>query len=127
MTAREKLARLLCKAHNAVTEAELENDDLSYADALEIEADVLIAHGVVISKMETTTQKWISVDERLPEKNMQCLCRYVFETNDQSFFQVLDYYATARRPHFQHELHALDGLRMKVTHWMPLPEEPKEE
>ena len=42
-----KLANLLCKAHNAVTEADME-DDLSYAAAIGMQADVLIANGVKI-------------------------------------------------------------------------------
>ena len=68
--------------------------------------------------------KWISVTESLPERNMQCICRYVFGNNTQAFFQVLDYFATDKQPHFQHEL---GGSRMRVTHWMPLPEPPKGE
>ena len=83
----------------------------------EVIADHLIANGV-------TVQEWISVKDRLPERNMQCVCRYVFGNDTQSFFQVLDYFATDKQPHFQHEL---GGSRMRVTHWMPLPQPPEED
>ena len=81
-------------------------------------ADHLIANGV-------TVQKWIPVTERLPEKDGHYLCNYHFgEYPKMTFTQVLDYYATDIVPHFQHTLG--DGS-MKVTHWMPLPEAPKED
>ena len=67
--------------------------------------------------------EWISVKERLPECDMPCLCQYVFGNGKMAFYQVLDYYFTEKVPHFQHEL---GGTGMRVTHWMPLPEPPKE-
>lgn len=63
--------------------------------------------------------KWIPVTERLPHKNMRVLACYTFDGYMQ-FVQVLDYYATDKKPHFQHE-----GDGMRVTHWMPLPKPPK--
>lgn len=80
----------------------------------EVIADGLIAHGV-------TVQEWISVKDRLPHKNMRVLACYTFDCYMQ-FVQVLDYYATDKKPHFQHE-----GDGMRVTHWMPLPQPPKPE
>ena len=69
--------------------------------------------------------QWINVEERLPECDEKCLCRYTFgEKGRMYFYQVLDYYATDPQPHFQH---AGKGSEMRVTHWMPLPEPPKEE
>jgi hypothetical protein len=66
--------------------------------------------------------KWIPVAERLPNKNMKCLCSYVFNENtDFHFEQVLFYCATCENPHFQHE----GELGLKVTHWMPLPPLPE--
>lgn len=80
-------------------------------------ADHLAANGV-------TVQRWIPVSERLPDRNGRYLCRYVFNDHyDMSFEQVISYYATDKKPHFQNEG---DGLGMKVTHWMPLPEPPRE-
>ena len=66
---------------------------------------------------------WIPVTERLPEKMGQCVCRYVFGDNvEYPFFQVLWYFANLENPHFQHE----GSMGLRVTHWMPLPEPPKE-
>lgn len=68
--------------------------------------------------------RWMPVTERLPSKNMKCLCSYVFSENTEFHFeQVLYYIATCENPHFQHE----GELGLKVTHWMPLPELPKGE
>jgi hypothetical protein len=79
-------------------------------------ADHLIANGV-------TVQRWIPASEP-PKKNGRYLCRYVFnEQYDMPFEQVLSYFATDLKPHFQYE--GCD-LGVKVTHWMPLPEPPKE-
>ena len=60
MADKVKLANLLCKAHNAVTEADME-DNLSYAAALGIEADILIANGVTIP-VRCDECKWYGVD-----------------------------------------------------------------
>lgn len=69
--------------------------------------------------------RWIGVEDRLPECDEKCLCRYTFGKNGGMYFcQVLDYYATDPQPHFQH---TLGDNWMRVTHWMPLPEPPKEE
>ena len=68
--------------------------------------------------------KWIPVTERLPDRTCQCICRYVFEESDENpFYQVLWYFAQDENSHF--ELGGWSGLR--VTHWMPLPELPKED
>ena len=70
--------------------------------------------------------EWISVKDRLPEHDEKVLCRYGFEKegkrHDMMFTGCLDYYAHDLVPHFQH---ASTGLF--VTHWMPLPEPPKED
>ena len=72
-------------------------------------------------------RKWISVKDELPEfpinKNGY-LCRCVIGENyDFPFYMVLKYYILDVNPHFQHECNC--GLR--VTHWTPLPEPPKED
>lgn len=65
--------------------------------------------------------EWISVDERLPEKETAYLCRCVIRDNiDFPFFMVLRYILIDEKTHFQHECD--DGL--SVTHWMPIPEPP---
>ena len=70
--------------------------------------------------------RWISVKERLPERNCEVLAYYGFvrEGSDDLGYMcmgVLEYYAHDRNPHFQHE-----SVGVRVTHWMPLPEPPEE-
>ena len=88
-----------------------------------IDADAYAYPGDLVNEPTIeVTPKWISADERLPERDEQVLCRYIFgEHNDIPFYQVLDYYAFDPHPHFQHE--GTSG--MCITHWMPLPEPPK--
>lgn len=76
-------------------------------------ADDLIAEGV-------TMQKWIPVTERLPEEKVNCIVHYrhAYCDNDGYFAIGFCFY---------------DGEKFrfdpayKVTHWMPLPEPPKED
>ena len=78
-------------------------------------ADSLIDHGV-------TVPQWIPASEP-PETDGKYICRYIFGDHyDMPFIQILDYYATDKNPHFQHE-----GVKgMKVTHWMLVPHDPME-
>ena len=67
--------------------------------------------------------KWIPVTERLPDKMGKYICQYVFgQETKYAFYQVLWYFTTVEKPHFQHE----GSMGLRVTHWMPLPEPPKE-
>ena len=72
--------------------------------------------------------RWISVEDDRKPKHREVLCRYVFDGDSECFYAVLTYYAYGDNgyvtgPHFTGE-----GLHdMRVTHWMPLPEPPKEE
>lgn len=75
---------------------------------------------------ELSKPKWIPVTERLPESQGPFLTRYGFgdasiETG-QFFYGVLYYLYADADPHWQHE-----SVGVEVTHWMPLPEPPKEE
>ena len=75
-----------------------------------------------LQKVESAL-RWIPVTERLPEKATEYLCRcVVYNMNDMPFYMVLRYILIDEEPHFQHE--KTGGL--KVTHWMPIPEPPKE-
>lgn len=69
----------------------------------ELIADHLIANGVTI-------QRWISVTERLPE-----------ETRDEYVLVVCDYYGKIKV-----ETRKMWHIDACVTHWMPLPQPPKE-
>ena len=83
-------------------------------DPIEALADYLIDSGV-------TVQKWISVKDRLPENDQWTLCCM----KDKSFgtFRVfqwnyIDWQWNDGNEWFDEK---------DVTHWMPLPEPPKEE
>lgn len=79
--------------------------DVQYLGGLEEKvADHLIANGV-------TVQQWISVKERLPEKEGT----YIVHGNLGGVFGL-----------FYDEILA-DSFKQMVTHWMPLPQPPKGE
>ena len=88
-----------------------------------------IANGVVVSKMETTTDKdtnvsskWIPVTERLPEAFRAVLA---YCPNGGNIYEV---YLNARSEwHFFDETVAGAVLQNAATHWMPMPEPPKGE
>lgn len=65
-----------------------------------------------ISKMETTTPKWISVKDRLPESDATQYLVYNEKTKEygESFFSLI-----------------LKRFQFHVTHWMPLPPPPTTE
>ena len=74
----------------------------------EVIADGLIAHGV-------TVQEWISVKDRLPEKD-----EIVIICTDENFIYVGELIGDTW---FLDN----DSWTETVTHWMPLPEPPKGE
>lgn len=85
-----------------------------------------------IERLESAQPKWISVeDEQKPQhgKEYLCVCSLPDDPKrDWDWIMVLRWYAYGTngyvdRPHFTDE--GLNG--MTVTHWMPLPEPPKEE
>lgn len=65
-------------------------------------------------EMEAQVPKWISVKERLPEKDEEVLCFFVYPDLTTMCQNV--YYGGGRWL----------GEGNFVTHWMPLPEPPKE-
>lgn len=67
--------------------------------------------------------RWIPCSERLPEMNDNYNCAYRFGNSNKICVSNLFFYATDPNPHFHCE--GYHGL--KVTHWRPLPEPPKEE
>lgn len=78
-------------------------------------ADELIANGVTI-------QEWIPVSERLPEDSGLTLVRVDFSMWDKKVnVPSLERYVNEEKTWF------CDGAKLtNVTHWMPLPEVPKE-
>jgi len=63
---------------------------------------------------------WISVKDRLPEKNGRYLCRYEEEIYG-GFFRYTDF------GRYDSDMSENGGFGAKVTYWMPLPEPPEEE
>ena len=76
-------------------------------------ADCLVINGV-------TVQEWISVKDRLPGKNVNCIVHYRHAYCD------TDGYFAIGCCRYDGEKFQI-GLAYKVTHWMPLPEPPKGE
>ena len=69
-------------------------------------------------------RQWTSVKDALPDRQCEYLVRYGFgEPIIKSYSGVMYFVLYDERPHFENE--SLYGL--KVTHWMPLPEPPKED
>lgn len=67
--------------------------------------------------------EWISVKDRLPEDERDVLTCYYCKPNlNMRFMSVLSYFVFDSIPHWQHE-----SIGIVITHWMDLPELPKEE
>ena len=80
-------------------------------------AEKLIANGV-------TVQEWISVKDRLPEEGEYVLC-VLKGFNYGGKIQVCKFVLADKfkdKPYFEHFRNGFPS----VTHWMPLPEPPKE-
>ena len=98
-------------------------DHISYKEDIGICYDSDLAKVIEDAYMElkngVTVQEWISVKDRLPEIDTQVLCftgssvqLAMYEGNDKWFTNYHSY--------------TLEGKNL-FTHWMPLPEPPKEE
>lgn len=121
---REKLIELITDKEN-----DLIRKIVWFTDTYRIKevADHLIANGVTFAEDINVPSKWIPVSERLPDKHGKpYVCLLTFPHGGQ-FPYILNWYeygdnGYVNGRHFQDE--GLDG--MKVTHWMPLPQPPKE-
>ena len=69
-------------------------------------------------------QMWIRVEDRLPEAHEDGTVDAVLVTDGE--FTHMAYYAR-RKWHFCESGEMKEEMFYKVTHWMPLPESPKEE
>ena len=87
-------------------------ETLPCCDTYEEQAEYLISHGV-------TVPQWISVDDRLPEEDGYYLCCIKSSLfPDRVYIDILE----CDKGSFE-EGHIYTDT---VTHWMPLPEPPKE-
>ena len=108
MTDREKLLEILNKPifpHEMV-------------DPLEAVADYLLDNGVTFATDNNVGSKWIPVSERLPEENVRVLICYIDGGGSRGI--------NTDTRHWNRWL-CFSGELATVTHWMPLPEPPKEE
>jgi len=85
--------------------------DASCRDTLEIDA---LAY---IQQLEAAQPKWISVEERLPEPEKDVLVLY------RGKYRCIGYYSEDCGLWIINDAPTYDET---VTHWMPLPEPPKE-
>lgn len=108
MDIREKLVELLTEFYGC--------DPMYYnVDALAI-ADHLISNGV-------TVQKWISVDDRLPEYSNDGFADAMLVTD--GFVQHMAYFVGGEW-RFAESGEIKEPMWYRITHWMPLPKPPKE-
>lgn len=115
MTDREKLIEILRKP---IFPHEL-------ADPTEAVADYLLDNGVTFATDKNDGGKWVSVTERLPEPYVRVLVlRQRF--NDGGCFQRVEHIIPVYGGEFAWFMD-MSSWKSKVTHWMPLPEPPKEE
>lgn len=118
MTDKEKLVELLCSAgHDAIERCNLYSDckaceAKSYGVNCResFAADNLISNGVTI-------QRWVSVDERLPEEGTDVLA---YQNRGEETRVVPANYGCG----IWFDC-CLDCAADSITHWMPLPEPPK--
>lgn len=105
--------------------------DCPYNDCLCID-DMVTDAIALIEQLEAQVPQWISVeDDEKPKRGQDCLCICSYngtKKHEWDYMMVLRWMGNGdngyvNRPHFQHE-----GMNeMTVTHWMPLPEPPKED
>ena len=108
MDVREKLVELLTNSPQL--------DVLDWTTGWEEAANYLIAHGV-------TVQEWISVKDRLPVEDGT----YLVYTERGSVYASHFYTEKQFRSDYIREENWSQRGKVKVTHWMPLPEPPKGE
>ena len=120
---RDKLIELLQGMHNAVCDAAVGwLDSASYADQLNVEADYLIAHGVTFADVpDTNVGKWIAVSEPPKETG-----EYIVKTKGGEKATSL-WYSKFRNGWYEFSDDNYTTPYEDVTHWMPLPEPPKED
>lgn len=116
MSVKEKLVELL---DNAIIDSD---DNYGFPNTDQV-ADHLIANGV-------TVQEWISTKDKLPDNNeYDWVLAQVVEDNGFIHIPKVMEYRQQRNDWFEESygwLSEHNGL-FTVTHWMPLPEPPKEE
>ena len=126
MDVREKLVELqsIITCPNAICNfcEHFKNKDACEKHKKEVIADNMIAHGV-------TVQEWIPVTERLPDnKEHDWVLAQVVEDNGYMHIPKVMEYRQALNDWYEETYGWLSKHNgaFSVTHWMPLPEPPKE-
>lgn len=144
---RERLVELLYEAHRKSDEDALFRD-ITYAQQLGVEADILIANGVTVlncsrdckncwkTKIVTPVQQWIPVTERLPEddgsylvakKGYKTIHMDVYEfAKDGRKIDENDFHQEWENVWYTYDCEYGYFTVNSVTHWMPLPQPPAE-
>ena len=107
MDVREKLVELQLKAD---IEDEVSENTTQHREYI---ADLMIAHGV-------TVQEWISVKDRLPDKDGNYL------TYDPRYGDIEIYYYMGCGEWDHHRNGITDAESHGFAHWMPLPTAPED-
>ena len=90
-------------------------DTLEYIQQLERKIGELTEK---VAQLEAAQPKWISVEERLPENDDN----YLVFTSDRNAAEIATYYGDG-----EWLTHDFTNLTPLVTHWMPIPQMPKED
>lgn len=99
-----------------VLETEADEDDKSILNDIEQELGMATHYFETVSYSENGfPDKWISVKDRKPKHHTPVLA---FCDNGDTIFGFMDFY--------KHWAEAGSEIPYTVTHWMPLPEPPKE-
>lgn len=113
MTDREKLAEIVKGASHRC----LPSNTTDFH--LERFVTDLLSNGVTFATDTNAGSKWVPVSERLPDKHDRYLCNVkAFSFPDLCYFAILKYDDGG---FIEGKIYTDD-----VTHWMPLPEPPKE-
>lgn len=74
--------------------------------------------GYEYGRRDALAEQWRSVEDELPEKNEDVFVRYV------NYVGVLEHGATY---YDGEDWYTTDGTHIRPTHWLPIPEPPKDE
>ena len=103
-----------CNTYNDCQNCPYDKADGSWACTVERNADAL----AYIQQLEAAQPKWISVEERLPEEGARVM---VYFDGVVAVSEIIDTDMISGEP-----IWSFTGAGGDPTHWMPLPEPPKE-
>ena len=130
MTDREKIIKQLNEAHDEYYKS-FDPTRNFYGEI----ADHLIANGVTFATDTNVGSKWISVEDRLPENGRYLVFQKSFisgghcdfATFTQCYSGLLGDPMNGKQLWYKYDGEYGDYEVTNVTHWMPLPEPPKED